>query len=107
MHDKTNEKDWKIFRDMAPELRERYLIDRNKELASILSDDQRSQTERFWDVEERAREIAKVLRVCLDGHTRSKMNFFMITMINHGMMKQDDLTKFSEQMRERFLPYIR
>ncbi len=107
MHDNIREKDWKIFRNMAPELRERYLIARNEELAAILSDDQQTQTGRFWEVEERTRKIAKVLRECLDGHTRSKMELFMMIMIGHGMMTKDDLEKFSEELQDRFSPNFR
>lgn len=107
MHDKTKEKDWKVFRDMVPELRERYLIARNEQLAAILRDEQNTQTDRFWDVEGKTKETAKVLRECLDGHTRSRMESFMITMIGYDMMKKDDLARFSEELQERFLPYFR
>ncbi len=105
MHDNAQEKDWKVFRNMAPELRERYLIDRNEELASILNDDQLSQTDRFWEVEKKTKQTAKVLRECLDGHTRSRMGSFMIIMIGYGMMTNDDLLKFSVETQERYLPY--
>lgn len=50
---------------------------------------------------------ANVLRRCLDGHTRSKMELFMIEMIGHGMLKEEDLAGFSEELHERisrFLP---
>lgn len=103
MHDKPKESDWKAFRAMAPDLRERYLRDRNEELRTILSDDDRSPTERFWDAEERVREIAKTLRDCLDGHSRSKMEFFIMVMITNGMMTTDDLDAFSAEVRERAL----
>jgi hypothetical protein len=101
----VNENDWKIFRDMAPVIRERYLSKRNQELLDILGDDQQSHTERFWDVEERSNEIAKILRECLDGHSRSKMRLFMMVMLRHGMMTDDDLNKFSEELRERLQPF--
>ncbi len=106
MHNKPKESDWKVFRAMAPELRERYLHARNNELASILSNDQLSETERFWASEERSREIAKVLRACLDGHSRSKMAFFMVLMLTHGMMTQNDLAKFSDELQERMSWHI-
>lgn len=101
MLDKPLEKDWKTFKVMAPELRERYLRARNEELLSILTNEQLSETERFWDVEEQAGKIAKILRSCLDGHSRSKMEFFMMVMLTQGMMTKDDLAAFSEEVRER------
>lgn len=56
--------------------------------------------------EERTKEIAKVLRECLDGHTRSKMEFFMRLMIGHGMMTENDISEFSEEVRERLSSHI-
>jgi len=88
---------------MVPDLRERYLRARNEELRSILDDGARCPTERFWDVEERTREIAKVLRDCLDGHSRSKMELFIMVMFGHGMITSDDLEAFSSELRERAL----
>ncbi len=102
MNDSDKENDWKMFRNMAPKLRERYLTARIAELTSILHSPQLSQTDRFWICEERTKEIAKVLRECLDGHTRSKMVFFMRVMITHGMMNEDDISEFSQEVRERF-----
>lgn len=103
MHDKPLESDWKTFRRMVPELRERYLDGRNTELARILEDEKLSPTERFWALDERAGEIAKVLLQCLDGHSRSKMRLFMILMVRHGMMAERDLEEFSEELRENVL----
>lgn len=100
-----NETDWKTFRAMAPVLRERYLQRTNQELLAILGNEQQSHTDRFWDVEERSRETAKVLQACLDGHSRSKMPHFMIMMLTHGMLAADDLANFSEALRERMKHY--
>jgi hypothetical protein len=107
MHDIAKEKDWKMLRAMAPELRERYLSARNAELSSILANHHLSQTERFWMIEERTKEIAKVLRECLDGHSRSKMEFFIMVMIAHDMMTEDDISKFSEEVQERMSSQFR
>jgi len=103
----VNENDWKIFRDMAPVIRERYLSKKNQELLDMLGDEQQSHTERFWDVEERTKEIAKILRACLDGHSRSKMDLFMMVMLSHGMLTDDDLDKYSEELREQLRRHIR
>lgn len=103
MQDKPRESDWRTFREMVPELRERFLRAKNRELASILDDGGLSPTERFWSVEEKTREIAKVLRACLDGHSRSKMELYMMAMLNNGMMTEEDLAAFSPELRERIL----
>lgn len=39
MSDKPKESDWKTFRKLVPELRERYLRQRNAELNAILHDE--------------------------------------------------------------------
>lgn len=106
MYDKPNEKDWKAFRKLVPILRERYLRSRNAELAAILGDDERSPTERFWDLEEQVQEIAKILRACLDGHSRTKMRMFMYQMFNVGMMTIEDLEDFSEDLRKGMTEWV-
>ena len=101
MYDKPKESDWKTFRGMVEEMRERYLAEQNKALAEILSNDNLSPTEQFWEVEEKSRQIAKILCKCLDGHTRSKMNLFMVSMLHHGLMTDEDLARFSPELREQ------
>ena len=51
MEGKPKESDWKTFRKMLPELRERYLAEKNKEIVSIFMDEGRTPTERFWEPE--------------------------------------------------------
>lgn len=99
MHRRWNESDWKAFRKIVPELRERFLEDRNRELVAILDDGRNSPTERFWTAEGRLKEIAGILRACLDGHSRSKMGLSMMLMFRHGMLTVDDLEGFSEDVR--------
>jgi hypothetical protein len=96
------ESDWKKFSAMIPMLRERYLATQNAKAASLLTDPRRNETKRFWDAMELMEKEAKVLRRCLDGHSRSKMEFFMMDMIGHGMLKEEDLAGFSEELRGRF-----
>lgn len=96
----VKESDWKVFRKRVPELRERYLRVRNAELAALVADEALTPTERFWNLEERAREIAKILRECLDGYSRSKMVLSMILMRRHGMLSDEDLEQFSDELRE-------
>lgn len=103
MNDKPQENDWNVFRDLVPELRERFLRGRNEELGGILRDDSRTPTERFREVEAKTKEIARILRDCLDGFSRSKMVLSMIVMRGHGMLKDEDLAGFSEEVRERVM----
>ena len=76
------ERDWKTFRKMVPYLRERYLKEKNIEIIKILEDKNKNETERFWDARERMEKEDKILVDCLDGHSRSKMVFYMTLMLS-------------------------
>ena len=92
--------DWKAFRRRVPEWRERYLRLRNEELVGLLRDEGLTPTERFWRVEERVAEEARVLRACLDGHSKRKVAWYLSLMYSHGMIDGEDLDAFSEGLRE-------
>ena len=94
------ESDWKKFKMMVPILRERYLAERIGRIAALLTNPKKSETERFWDTMEEMEKEAKVLRYCLDGHSRSKMWLFMLSMIHAGMMKKEDFAECSEELRQ-------
>jgi hypothetical protein len=100
MNTKPKESDWKSFRRLAPELRERYLKKVNGELIAILQSEGTTPTESFWEAEERIEKESRILRECLDGHSRSKMEMFMVMMCLHGMMGEEDLSEFSDELRD-------
>jgi hypothetical protein len=100
-HDLPSETDWKKFRMIVPELRERYLRQRNSELSAILRDESSSPTNQFWTASGRIEEIGKILRSCLDGHSRSTMMNFLMIMYRHQMLTEEDLDGFSEEFRRR------
>lgn len=95
------ESDWKKFRAIVPELRERYLRDRNTELAFILKGETLTPTEKFWAASERIEEIGGILRACLDDLRRSNMVHSLKLMYRHQMISDEDLSGFSEELRER------
>ncbi len=93
------ESDWKRFRSLVPMLRERFLAEQNAMLLEILTDPNRSETERFWDAFNRGKEVREILTRCLDGHSRSKMVLFMQLMLRANMIRQDDLVSFSDELQ--------
>jgi hypothetical protein len=95
------ESDWRKFRDMVPLLRERYLAARNRRLSALLTDPTKTETERFWDAVEVMEREARVLRQCLDGHSRSKMGLYILTMIRAGMLTREDMPGFSEDLQKK------
>ncbi|MCB1090172.1 MAG: hypothetical protein KDL87_01480 [Verrucomicrobiae bacterium] len=99
MNNGVSESDWKRFRAKVPEWRERYLERKNRELAAVFTDKNRTPTDQFWEVEERVNKEAKTLRRCLDGHRRSGMVDSMASMMRCGMLTDADLVDFSEDLR--------
>ena len=86
---------------MLDMLRERYLAEHNAQLASMLTDPKKNETDRFWDTMEEMEKQAKVLKDCLDGYSRSKMWLHVMMMVRCGMMRQEDLEGFSEELRSK------
>lgn len=97
------EADWQTMRKRVPEWRERYLKRKNEELVAVLQDENKTPTERFWAAKEKMEKEARILRDCLDGHSRAKMFRYLLLMYLHGLIGQADLEEFSAELRERVL----
>jgi hypothetical protein len=41
----------------------------------------------------------KILRDCLDGYSKSNMDMHILLMLRHGLMKEEDLEPFSDELR--------
>lgn len=98
--EKPKESDWKRFRAIVPALRERYLAKKNQTIGELLGAPGRSETERFWDVHNLVQQEATTLRSCLDGHSRSSMTTYLLTMRGVGMLTDEDLAGFSPELQE-------
>lgn len=98
--DKPKESDWKLFRGMLEELRERYLTNKNLEIAKVLADPAKTATEQFWDSLELMEAEKKILQECLDGFSRSRMWLHILSMYRCGMMTDDDLNRFSDELQQ-------
>jgi hypothetical protein len=85
----------------VPALRERYLAERNATVRAILDDPKRTATERFWDVLEEMEKEAKILRSCLDDHSRSKMWLHLSLMRQARMLQREDLATFSVELQKQ------
>jgi len=101
------ESDWKTFRNSVVELRERYLRETNPRLVKMLTDPAKTPTQCFWETLEEMKREGRILEDCLDGHSRSKMFGFMCSMLRCGMLKEEDLHDYSEELRERLLALAR
>ncbi|TVQ10431.1 MAG: hypothetical protein EA364_12420 [Balneolaceae bacterium] len=94
------ESDWKQFRKMVPGLRERYLEETIPYIQDVLNDKNRTPTQRFWDTYKKMEKTGRILEDCLDGHSRSKMEMYMSLMFRYGLLKDEDLKHFSEELQD-------
>jgi len=99
------ETDWKRFRALVPVARDRYLRMRNAELVAMLTSSKKSPTESFWEAAETVEREAAVLRRCLDDISRARMCAVLIEMHRVGMLGENDLAGFSEELRQRVVGF--
>lgn len=105
--EKPKESDWKKFRTLLVELREEYLEKKNKEIVLQLSDPTKTPTEQFWSALELMQKEKVILQECLDGYSRAKMWLHIFRMYDVGMMSDDVLNQFSEELQSRIREHAR
>ncbi|MGM0601319.1 MAG: hypothetical protein ACQETH_16025 [Candidatus Rifleibacteriota bacterium] len=98
--------DWKKFMNILPELRERYLKNRNKEISNLFLNVNQTATENFWNTKEIIAKEAKILQDCLDGISKSKMKERIIIMFRYGLFQKKDIKSFSLELQKEFLDFI-
>jgi len=101
------EADWKVFRAIIPALRERYLRKRRESLLALLSAPGKTETERFWAAEERVCHEAQILQECFDDLRRSRLFERLLSMRSHGMLADEDLGQFSEELQDKLREFDR
>jgi hypothetical protein len=98
--DRPKESDWKAYKALVDGARERHLATRNTALAAMLTDPDKTPSECFWDTLQQHKTDAKVIDDCLGHHSRSRMFVSIVMMLNYGILTDDDLATFSEDLRE-------
>lgn len=101
------ESDWKKISRLLPELRERYLAEQNARLVRMLTEPGKNDTDRFWDTYKEMRQQSKILVQCLDDYSRSNMERHMVQMLHAGLLKQEDLAVFSEELQKDLARWLR
>jgi len=103
MVDKPRESDWKQFKKLLPQVRERYLEKKNRELTYELTESDKSPTEKFWKTAEKVEKTKKILYDCFDeGYSRSKMFSSLVIMYTHNIIGEEEIKTFSETLQEQF-----
>lgn len=97
--ERTPKADWKTYREHVEGWRERYLERKNREIVAILEDDERTETESFWDAKEKMKEEAEILERCLDSMADSDLPMAVLLMLRYGLMAPSDLEVFSDELQ--------
>ncbi len=100
------ESDWKLFRSKLDVLREKFLTNKNIELAKYLTDPSKTATEQFWNTFEQMKDIETILKQCLEGYSRSDMFLHILAMYKHGMMADEDLYQFSDEIQKNVQSFL-
>lgn len=93
--------DWKLFRIKLAEWQENYMAKVNVKLLKLLQDSEKVPSEKFWAVEKLIFKEKKNPGVIAENVSRSNMFYIIIDLLNHKVIKTEDLTDFSEEFRER------
>ncbi len=94
-----SKRDWKLFREKLPGWQEAYMERLCKEYVALLTSDQKG-SERFWALEERIKKDRKAPGVILSV-SKGDMLIDLVRLVQDGVISVDDLSDFSEDVRER------
>lgn len=93
------EKDWKLFRKMLPDWQERYMERLNQSYAELLNSDMQA-SEKFWMLERKIRQDKRCSGVIVSEMSRSRFLDIMFQLMNDGVIREQDLQDFSEELRD-------
>lgn len=91
-------KDWTLFRTKIAGWQESYMDKLNKEYIALLSEDI-SPSEKFWRLNKRIKEDKKKTGVRIEM-SRSHLIYNLISLINEGAIRFEDLEEFSDKLKE-------
>ena len=92
------EKDWKLFRSKIADWQEAYMDRLNKEYILLLSEDG-NPSDKFWSLDKRIMEDKKKIGVRAEM-SRSNLIYNIISLMNEGVIRMEDLQEFSDQLKE-------
>ena len=92
------EKDWELFRGKIADWQESYMDRLNKEYLELLSENG-NPSDKFWRLEERIKKDKKKTGVRVEM-SRSNLIYNIISLMNEGAIRFEDLEEFSDQLKE-------
>ena len=94
-----SKQDWKLFREKLAGWQENYMERLNKEYIKLLSAKGRNASDKFWELEKRIKKDKKHPGVILQMD-KSEAIWDIVALINLGVIKFDDLTDFSDDLKQ-------
>lgn len=95
----VQESDWKKFRAKLPTWQENYMDKLTKEYIEILKSGEQASS-RFWTLEKRIKEDRKSPGVVISP-SRSEMEMDLFYLLRDGVIIEEDLNEFSEELSDR------
>ncbi|MCR4660927.1 MAG: multidrug transporter [Clostridia bacterium] len=95
---KTTTKDWNLFREKLPNWQEEFIKKLNNEYIHILNDAKHA-SEIFWELEKRINTDKSKAGVRCEMR-KSIMVDNIVSLLKEGVIKIDDLSDFSEELKE-------
>ena len=93
-----SKKDWKLFREKAPQWQEAFMARLNREYIELLSGDG-SASEKFWALEERIKRDRRLPGVMMEM-SRSEMLWNLAALLRDGAITMEDLSDFSDDVKD-------
>lgn len=90
--------DWKLFMEKVPEWQEAYIENLLKEYIKILQSKKPAST-KFWDLDKRIKKDKKNPGVQMQLE-KGEAIFDIVTMMNLGIITQENLADFSNDLKE-------
>lgn len=100
-----SKKDWKLFRDKIGSWQESYIEKIVKEYIDFLNGDLPA-SRKFWELEKKIKQDKKKPGVIFELSKRD-MLFDIIRLINDGVITLEDLSDFTDELRENIKNYRR
>lgn len=97
--------DWQLFRAKLPEWQEEYMEKLIIEYSAILKEEKPA-SEKFWEMESRINEDKHKPGVIIEMR-RSEMINNIIALLNDNVISLDDLSDFSEELKETVYFFLR
>ncbi|MDO5422972.1 MAG: multidrug transporter [Eubacteriales bacterium] len=96
--ERFTKKDWTLFKNKIVDWQEAYMDKLNKKYIEILRKDG-SPSDKFWELEKRINRDKKKKGVCLEMK-RSELIFYLVELLNEGVIRLEDLDEFSDGLKE-------